>query len=148
VLGEETFGTLVGTPVARDRRNLAHHKPFDVGASGFRIGGVRTIIADLRIGEGDDLSAVGRIGEDFLIAGDGGVEDDFAGALDGRTKASALEDRAVLQGENCLLQIYLLREVVEGSAARLRNGRPITSLNHDQARNTNRLRGRLDRGAC
>jgi hypothetical protein len=68
------------------------------------------------------LTAVGRIGEDFLIAGDSGIENDFAGALDGRTNAGTLEDRSVLQGENCLLQIYLLSEVVEGSAARLRNG--------------------------
>ena len=95
----------VGAPVARERRELAHHQAFDVRLGGFVVALIRAVVADLRIGEDDDLAGVGGVGEDFLIAGDGGIEDHFAGAFDGRTKTTALEDRAVFQGEDCWVQL-------------------------------------------
>jgi hypothetical protein len=44
-------------------------------------------------------AAARGVGEDFLIPGEGGVEDNFAASLGGRTKAPALEDAPVFQGE-------------------------------------------------
>jgi hypothetical protein len=60
---------------------------------------VGAVVADLRVGENDDLAGIGRIGENFLVAGDGRIEDDLAGPVCARTKTAALEDGAVLQGE-------------------------------------------------
>ena len=96
---------LIRAPVAGERRKLAHHQSFDVRPRRFVVGLVGAVVADLRIGENDDLAGIRRIGEDFLIAGDGGIENDFAGPFDGRTKTPALEDRAVFQGENCGVQL-------------------------------------------
>ena len=59
-----------------------------------------TVVADLRIGEDDDLAGIGRIGENFLISGDGGIEDNFAVPFRARTKTTALEDCSVFQGED------------------------------------------------
>ena len=70
-------------------------------------GGAGAVIADLRIGEDDDLAGVGGVGEDFLIPGERGVEDDFAASLGGRTKTPALEDAPVFQGEYCCGQFRL-----------------------------------------
>jgi hypothetical protein len=100
VLAQELAGFLVGSPVAGNRRELAHHQAFDVRARGFAVRGVGSVIPDLGIGQDDDLPGIGRIGEYFLVAGDGGIEDDFAGSLGGRTKTPALEDAAVFQGED------------------------------------------------
>ena len=74
------------------------------GRADFLVVRIRAVVADLRIRENDDLAGVGRIGEDLLVAGDGGVEDNFAQAIFWRTKALALEDRPVLQGEDCRIQ--------------------------------------------
>ncbi len=101
---EERAGFLVGSPVAGDAGELADDETFDVRLRGFVIGGAGAVIADLRVGENDDLAGIGGIGEDFLVSGDGGIEDDFAGAFGGRTKTPALEDRSVFQGQDCRIQ--------------------------------------------
>ena len=106
-VGEEAVGFLVGAPVAGDAGEFADGEAFDVGFGGFVIGGAGAVIADLRVGENDDLAGIGGVGEDFLIAGDSGIEDYFAGAFGGRTKAPALEDGAVFQGEDCRVQFRL-----------------------------------------
>ena len=77
------------------------------------------VVADLRVGEDDDLAGVGGIGEDFLVAGEGGIEDDFAGAFGGRTKTPALEDRSVFQGEDCRIQVRLF---LQGCQSMQRSG--------------------------
>ncbi len=99
------FGLLIRAPIAGDGRDLADDQSFYIRTGGLAIRLVGAIVADLRIGEDDDLAAIGRIGENFLIAGDGGVEDHLACALDRRTKTGALEDRSIFQDENRLLQI-------------------------------------------
>src|SRR5690348_5218316 len=102
--GEKMFGAFLGAPVAGNGRDLADYQAFNEGLDGFVIGQIGAIVADLRIGEDNDLTAIGRIGENFLITGDGGIEDHLTGSFDRRTKTDSLEDRTVLQGENCLLQ--------------------------------------------
>ena len=98
----------VRAPVAGDAGELADDQAFDIRLRRFVIGGAGSVVADLRVGENDDLAGIGRIGEDFLIAGDGGIEDDFAGAFGGRTKTPALEDGSVFQGEDCRIQQQFL----------------------------------------
>jgi hypothetical protein len=103
--GEELLGVLIRAPVAGDGGELAYNQPLDVRPGRFAVLGGRAIVADLRVGEDDDLPGVGGVGEDFLVSGDGGVEDDLAAPLGARTKSAALEDRPVLQGKNCLVQL-------------------------------------------
>src|SRR5690242_10741605 len=98
------LGAFLGPPVAGDGRDFANYQAFNEGLDGFVIGRIGAIVADLRIGEYNDLTAVGRIGENFLISGDGGIKNHLTSAVDRRTKTDSLEDRTVLQGENCLLQ--------------------------------------------
>ena len=78
---------------------------------GFVVAFIRAVVADLRIGENHDLAGIGRIGEDFLIARDGGIENHLTRPLDGRTKTTALEDRAVFQGEDCWVQLGLILQI-------------------------------------
>ena len=44
-------------------------------AIGFDIFGIGAVVANVRVGQGDQLLAIAGVGEDFLIAGDGGVKD-------------------------------------------------------------------------
>jgi hypothetical protein len=54
----------------------------------------------MRIGQRDDLAAIGRIGQDFLIAGHGGVEHHLAAGDAIGADGLALENRSVGEGEN------------------------------------------------
>ena len=55
------------------------------------------VVADQRVGEGDDLAGVGGVGHGLLIAGHAGVEDDLSTHL-GRVAAElTLEPSAVLE---------------------------------------------------
>ena len=56
--GEESFGTLVGAPVAGEVRELADDETFNVGFDRFVVFGGRAVIADLGICENDDLPGV------------------------------------------------------------------------------------------
>src|ERR1700693_211758 len=98
------FGVLFRTPVAGNGGEFADHQAFDVRARCLLICLVGTVVADLGIREDDNLTGIRGISEDFLIAGDGGVEDHLSESVFLRTKALALEDRSVFQGENSLIQ--------------------------------------------
>jgi len=63
----------------------------------FHIFGIDAGIADMRIGQRDDLAAIARIGEDFLITGDRGIEHHFADRMTGRTNRKTLENRPVCE---------------------------------------------------
>ena len=106
--GEERVGGGIAAPIAGHGRELADHQAFNVGTPGLVVGGAGSVIADLGIGEDDDLAGIRRVGEDFLVSGDRRVKDDFARTFDGRTKTLALEDRAVFQGEDCWVQLGLI----------------------------------------
>ena len=74
-------------------------KPSTCGRRRFAVLGVDAVVADERIGHGDDLALVGRIGQHFLVAGHAGVEDDLAEGLAGRAEAAAGVDRAVFESQ-------------------------------------------------
>ena len=40
-------------------------------AARFEVGGVDAVVADVRVGEGDDLAGVGGVGDDLLVAASG-----------------------------------------------------------------------------
>ena len=98
------LGLVIGAPIAGNGRHLTNDETFDVRTTCFGINLGGAVVADLRIGQDNNLAAVGRVGEDLLVSGDGCVKDHFTGALNGRTKASALEDGSIFQDQDCLLQ--------------------------------------------
>jgi hypothetical protein len=52
--------------------------------------------SDVRVGQRDDLTAIGRIGEDFLVAGQAGIEDDLTRSLTGRPERGSAKPAPVL----------------------------------------------------
>ena len=74
-------GHLLRAPVGADPRKLAHDQALNIGPRGLVIVLVGAVVADLGIGENDDLAGIGGIGEDFLIAGNGSVKNNFAVAF-------------------------------------------------------------------
>ena len=87
----------LGAPIAHHRGEFADGEAGDLGLPGLDVLFVDAVIADERIGHGDDLGFVGRIGQDFLVAGHGSVEADLAAGLGGRAEALAVKHRAVFE---------------------------------------------------
>ena len=66
-------------PVARAAREVAHDHARAERAAALVVGRVDAVVADVRVGEGDDLPRVRRVGDDLLVARQRGVEHDLAG---------------------------------------------------------------------
>ncbi len=66
-------------PVAVVRREVAHHDTCAERTVALGVVVVDAVVADVRVGEGDDLPGVRGIGHDLLVAGECGVEHQFAG---------------------------------------------------------------------
>jgi hypothetical protein len=81
-------------------RKLAYDERFDIGARGFFIVEIRADIADMRIGEANDLASVTGIGENFLISGEAGIENDFAAAARNRARSAAVIDAPVFESQS------------------------------------------------
>ena len=92
-----SIGSFDRPPIAGDGRKLAHGQAFDVRTARLPVVAVRPVVANLGVGQHDDLSAVRWIGEDFLIACDGGVEYHFAFAIFRSAEGGTLEHRAVFE---------------------------------------------------
>jgi hypothetical protein len=99
---EVFLGHLLGAPVGADGRKFARDQAFDVRTAGLVVGGVGTVISDLRIGQDNNLSSIGGIGKDFLIARQGGIENYFAKTFTFGAIALTAEDAPVFEGEECL----------------------------------------------
>ena len=80
------------------RRNVAHDQPGHLHRARFDVLFVDPRIADVRIGQRDDLAAVARVGEDFLVAGHRGIEDHFTGRVAGGANRHAFETGSRRQG--------------------------------------------------
>ena len=73
--------------------------PGGVNARGLLVRGVDPHIADLRLGEGDQLAAIGRICEDLLVARYGGVENDLPHRRAGGADGAAVKQAAIGKGK-------------------------------------------------
>ena len=100
VLLQISVETHPAAPVAREVAGLLDHESGEMGPGRFDVLEVDAVVADQRIGHGDDLAGVGRIGQNFLVARHAGVEDDLAGYFSGSAEGLADEILAVGQGEN------------------------------------------------
>jgi len=78
-------------------REFPHDKRFDVRPRGFLIFEVGANIADVRIGQTNNLPGVAGVGENFLITGEAGVENDFAAAARDRACRASVKDAPVFQ---------------------------------------------------
>jgi hypothetical protein len=66
---------------------------------GFLVVGVRADVADVRIGQADNLAGIAGVGENFLVAGEAGIENDFAAAPRLGASGSSLKNAPVFQSE-------------------------------------------------
>ena len=94
------LGGFGGAPVRRDLRKLADDQRFDVGARRFFIVKIRADIANVRIGEADDLAGVTGVGENFLITGEAGIKNDFSAAARDGAGCAAVKYAPVFQSES------------------------------------------------
>ena len=94
---EELPEILRAPPTRGQRRQVANHESRGKDAPRFRIFGIDADVADMGIGQRDDLTGVGRIGKDFLVAGHRGVENDLADRATVRADRSSTKHRSVGQ---------------------------------------------------
>ncbi len=85
-------------PARMQPRQVADHQPGGVDLRGLVVLPVHAGVADVRVGQGDDLAAVRGIGEDLLVAGHRRIEDDLPDRGSGGADGAAAEHRSV--GEN------------------------------------------------
>ena len=89
------------SPVRGDLREFAHHQRLDVRLGRFLVVEVGADVADMGIGQTNDLAGIARIGENFLITGEAGIENDFAAAARDRAGRAAVKDAPVLERQDC-----------------------------------------------
>ena len=99
LIAQVTGQVLAHAEIARADRQIADDQ--SGGEDLVRLGVFRidADIADVRIGQRDDLPAIRRIGQDFLIAGHRGVEHHFTGCMGLRADRIPAEYRAVGEHE-------------------------------------------------
>ncbi len=68
--------------------------------AGFDVFRIDAGIADMRIGQRDDLTAVTGVSENFLVTGHRGIEYHFANRMTGSTNGKTLEQRAICERKN------------------------------------------------
>ena len=100
VLAQEAGQVLGGAEVARALAHVAHDKAAAEQTARLHVLGVDAVVADLRVGHGDDLARVRRVAQDLLVPGEAGVEADLAKGLTFGAAAGAAEESAVLQQEH------------------------------------------------
>ncbi len=76
---------------------FAHDRRARPRTIGLHRGGARAVVADVRVGERDQLTGERRVGHRFLVAGHAGREDDLADGVRLRPTPLAVEARAVLE---------------------------------------------------
>ena len=80
-------------------RKLADNQRFDIRAGRLFIFEIRSDVADVRIGEADNLARIAGVRENFLVSGEAGIENDFATAARNRARGAAFKDAPVFQRE-------------------------------------------------
>ena len=86
--------------MANERRKLTEEKHAGVRLVRIHVLLVDAVVANERIGHGDDLPLVRRVGQDFLIPRHGCVETNLPGDRRGSAERLPLENGAVLQCED------------------------------------------------
>jgi hypothetical protein len=106
VVGEEGLEVVVAPPVAGSAGEVADDDAAAERLATLVVVGRGAVVADVRVGEGDDLPGVGRVRDHLLVAAHHGVEDDLAGGHAARRLGAdglALEGGAVGEDEQGFL---------------------------------------------
>ena len=82
-------------------RKFANDQRFDIWPSGFFIIQIRADIADVRIGQTNDLARIAGIRENFLVTGEAGIENDFTAAARDCAGRAAVKYAPVFEREDC-----------------------------------------------
>ena len=83
------LGCLGRTPIRRNLGEFTNDQRLDIGTGGFFIVEIGADIANVRIGQANNLPCITGIGENFLIPGKASIENDFAAtAGDGAGRAA------------------------------------------------------------
>ena len=69
------------------------------GFADFFVFEIRADVADVGIGQADDLARVTGVGENFLVSGEAGVKNDFAAAAGDRAGRAAVKYTPVFERE-------------------------------------------------
>ena len=85
--------------VRSQQRQVADHQPGGVDGIRFAVLRVDAVVADVGVGQGNDLTRVGRVGQDFLVTGHRGIEDHLADAAAAGAYAFSSKNRSVGQGK-------------------------------------------------
>ena len=93
------LGSFAGAPIRGEVGEIADNESFNIRLWGFFVIGVGADVADVRVGEANDLPGVTWIGENFLIAGETGVENNFAATAGESARRAAVKDAPVLERE-------------------------------------------------
>jgi hypothetical protein len=89
-----------GTPVGRNLRELANDERLDARPRGFLVILVGADVADMRIGQADNLPRIAGVGENFLVTGEAGIENNFAAATRDRAGGTAVKYAPVFERES------------------------------------------------
>ena len=98
---QELLERMARAPARVQERQVADDEARGVDGVGLEVLGRDAGIADVRVGQRDDLAGIGRVGQDLLVARHRRVEHDFAGRDAGRPDGNAPKHRAVLECEHC-----------------------------------------------
>jgi hypothetical protein len=90
-------GHLLGAPVGADGGELADNQALNIRPRRLIIGTIGAVVADLGIGQDDDLPCVGGIGGNFLVTSEGSIKNHFAPASAWVPMALAAEDAPVFE---------------------------------------------------
>src|SRR5690606_30957251 len=120
--GQPILQRRLAAPVAGTSRHVAHDQAGRPDLGGLVVLPGAAGVADMGIGQGDQLARIGRIGHDLLVAGHGGVEHHFAHGQATGAYGFALEHGAVFEDEDCGMG-HVVRLQVEEPCRRPARGR-------------------------
>jgi hypothetical protein len=83
-------------------REFANDQALDIGPRGLIVRLIGAVIADLGVGEDDNLPCVGGICRNFLVTGKGSIKNNFALAFTWVSMAVPTEDAPVFEREDRL----------------------------------------------
>ena len=87
-------------PIGGEHGEFADDERLDIRLGRFFVVEVGANVADVRIGEADDLARIARIGENFLVTSKASIENDFAATAGASARRTAVKYSSVLERES------------------------------------------------
>ena len=110
---------LFGAKIRSQKRQIPDNQSRRLYPGGFLILAGDASVTDVRVGQGNDLSAVWGICQNLLISGHRGIEDHLTRCCAGSTNGEAAENSAIFQCEDSGLRQTDLPVVVATRAKRV-----------------------------